>query len=167
MSFTKNESYITAAELNAINANARHETQCPTFGKSQLFQWYSHRPAGALLCSLRIDCGWFAGVHIYLYRIDPATGNVLSTLYDANHGWMTHFTLNINSQGPGYYKLTTSEAYIDEKTWYFYWGQTGCAKGEYLTLYDDPAVSGNRLIGSYLTADLLNAGRGGTIPKLS
>ncbi len=166
MAFTKNETYITAAELNAINANACHVTTAPSWGWEKHVQWYSHRPAGTLLCSLRLDCGLFGGGHIYIDRLD-SNGNVISSLYDTNHGWSTHFTLNINSQGPGIYRLKTNAAYFDEKDWYFYYGQTGCAKDEYLTLYDDPFSSGNRLVGSYITADLLNAGRGGTIPKLS
>ncbi len=161
MAFTQGQ-IITASELNSINSGACLTTTCPSYGATQTKTWYSHRPSGALLCSLRIDCGWFGGVHLTVQKLD-ASGSVISTLYDAEHSWSSHLTVTVNSTGPGWYKMYTNAAWIDATTWYFYYGQTDCQKGNKLTLYQDPSQGGNRLAGTKLTVSNLNSGLAGTI----
>ena len=59
--------------------------------------------------------------------------------------------------------------YWEQRGWgsldYIYIKQAGTANvGDFLVLYDDPAVSMNRIRGEHLTAKVLNSGRVTTIP---
>lgn len=156
--------YITASKLNEVNGQVYKTVKTVSWGWKPSYTWYSHRESGALLCYIRIKCGMFGGAKVRVDKVD-ASGNRLASVYSKDFGWFTDDHANINSQGPGWYRLyTAEETQIDaDYEWRMYSGQTNCQANKYLTLYDDPAVSGNRLIGSYITAELLNKGRGGTL----
>lgn len=163
MAFSKG-TLITATELNSVNSGAYKTVTTQSSGWSPNYVWWSHRPNGALLVTFTINCGLFGGATMRVERLDAA-GNVTNTLLSNTYGWNTHTTVNVNSIGPGRYRIRSTEGtqIASGDTWYLYAGQTDCTRGHKLTLYDDPDNSGNRLAGTTITAALLNAGRGGTI----
>lgn len=165
---------ITASKLNEINSaqvlvdyNPR-----PTswWGETYDKKWYSHREAGAVLVEdMHISIGGFGGVAIRLARVD-ASNNVISWILNEDiKGWTggTERDYSFNSLGPGWYRLWFFETSNPMSSYAFRWklysSQTNCIKGNYLTLYDDPLSSGNRLSGTYLRVADLNSGRAGTI----
>lgn len=70
-----------------------------------------------------------------------------------------------NDWGPGYFRIDGTSSFNVRVDFDFYPSQNNCNKGDYLTLYDNFASSGNRLVGEPLTAGILNQGRGGTFKK--
>lgn len=156
--------FITASKLNEVNAQAYKTFTTEAWGWGCDRKWYSQREAGAVLCHISVKCGWFGGAKVRVDRVD-ASGNKIASVFSKDYGWSTNESEDIKSQGPGWYRLyTEGETQIDaDHEWRMYSGQTNCLANKYLTLYDDPSVSGNRLLGSYLTAELLNKGRGGTL----
>lgn len=154
--------YITAAYLNG--KLGRLEKKTDSTGWQPDFRWYSHRAAGSLLCELEINCGWFGGICLRVAKTDAA-GNTLNMILSEDHGWSTHVTDTCYSLGPGWYRVWATEgSQIDGKdNWYLYYNQDNCQKGGYLTLYDNPESSGNRLTGTFLTLQNLWSGRAGTI----
>ena len=163
MAFTQGQK-ITASELNNINSMSFKTISSVSGGWYPDIRWYSHRPSGALLCSIRIDCGWFGGLYLHVARTD-ASGNTTNSIYNYEHSWSTHTTVTCNSVGPGWYRIWSStKAQIDSgKAWVIYAGQTDCTQGKKLTLYQDPYGGGNRLAGTRLTVSNLNSGLAGTI----
>lgn len=163
MAFTSGDK-ITASELNSINTMSYKTYSSQSNGWQPDYKWYSHRPSGALLCSLRIDCGAFGGIKLNVALIN-SSGTVLEYLYSEELGWNAHVTVTCNSKGQGWYRIWASEgSQIDSgKDWIIYAGQTDCTTGKLLTLYQDPLQGGNRLAGTLLTADVLNSGLAGTI----
>ena len=129
---------ITASELNNVNAKSYKTVTTSSSGWQPDIRWYSHRPSGALLCTLRIDCGWFGGIRLRVARTD-ASGNTITTLFSQDHGWSTHCTDTLYSVGPGWYRVWATEgSQIDSgKSWVLYAGQTDCMKGKPLTWYQD------------------------------
>ena len=163
MAFTQGQK-ITASELNNINAMSYKTISTSSSGWQPDIRWYSHRPSGALLCTLRIDCGWFGGIKLRVAKTD-ASGNTITTVFSQDHGWSTHCTDTLYSVGPGWYRIWATEgSQIDSgKAWVIYAGQTDCTQGKKLTLYQDPYSGGNRLAGTRLTVSNLNSGLAGTI----
>lgn len=163
MAFSKG-TLITASELNSVNSSHFDTMTTVSGGWTPSRTWYSHRPAGALLVTFTINCGVFGGATMRVERLD-ASGNVIDTLLATTYGWNTHTTVNVNSKGAGWYRIRSTEAtQIDGgNNWYLYAGQTDCTKGHKLTMYENFYNGGNRLTGQLITAELLNAGRGGTI----
>lgn len=163
MSFSKGIS-ITASELN--NTNSAHFDTLTTQGNGWTPSrvWYSHCSSGSPLVTLTIHCGILGGATMRVERLD-ASGNVIDTLLSKTYGWNTSTTETVNSKGEGWYRIRSTEGtQIDSgDTWYLYAGKTDCTKGHKLTLYENPYNGGNRLTGQLITAELLNAGRGGTI----
>lgn len=163
--------YITAKGINDINKahiwNSYNKTDF--WGWNLDYRWYSHRKAGEPLAKVRIHGSNLGGIAYRFAKVDAAN-NVLQWIINKNYEgfWTGGFDekLNINSLGPGWYRVWTAETANPSSkpnTGEFYSSQIDCQANKYLTLYDDPAVSGNRLIGSYITAELLNKGRGGTL----
>lgn len=172
MAFSKGDK-ITADALNQVNSNHVYVSYSPStswWGEEYDKKWYSHREAGApLVRDMEINLGAFGGVALRLARVD-ASNNVLSWVINENiHGGIGGALerFSINSLGPGWYRLwfdeTANPMGNQAFKWKLYSSQTNCTKGKPLTLYDNPASSGNRLTGTYLTVDNLNSGRAGTI----
>ncbi len=164
---------ITADALNQVNSddiyiNFNHTNSWS--GDTYDQKWYSHREAGApLVRDMVVQCGAFGGVALRLARVD-ASNNVITWLINENiHGNLTGAkrTYTFDSLGPGWYRLWFDEPanplHTNAFKWKLYSSQTNCTKGKPLTLYDNPASSGNRLTGTYFTVDNLNSGRAGTI----
>ena len=161
--------YITAKGINAVN-NAHVWNSYRKEGWTDWnldYRWYSQRKAGELLAEIHIQVGAFGGIAYRFAKVD-ASNDVLQWLINENYVNISGVSkdLTINSLGPGWYRVWTAETanpMAKPNTGKFYSSQLNCQANKYLTLYDDPAVSGNRLIGSYITAELLNKGRGGTL----
>lgn len=163
MAFKKGD-LITATELNNINSAVWSANSSEAWGWKPDYKWYSHRPNGALLCSLRIDCGWFGGIRLRVALVD-SSGGTIQMLHSNDYGWSTHTTVNVNSVGQGWYRVwAVSDSQIDSgKAWNLYAYQTDCTKGNKLTYYDNPWNSGNRKPGTPLTVAVCNSGLCGTI----
>lgn len=163
MAFTQGQ-VITASELNSINAKAYKTITTQAWGWQPDYKWYSHRPSGALLCSLSIASSWFGGIAIRIARVD-ASNNVINWLHNSDVRGIFSTTLTYNSVGPGWYRIWATEgSHINSgSSWVMHAYQTDCTKGNKLTLYQDPMSGGNRLAGTKLTVSNLNSGLAGTI----
>jgi hypothetical protein len=167
MAFTQGQ-LITASGLNSVNGGVSLSGGFPGgadwiqdyIGNSGIV--YSHRPAGSLLFHIRLDCGWFGGG--YLRVVKWVSGGWNETLASPNYSWNTHTDVNVNSTGPGQYRIYfDTAAQFDGTSWQIYCGQTDCTRGKYLTYYDGFQSSINTLRGTSLSVSACNSQRMGTL----
>lgn len=162
--------HITASKMNEINATPFKVVNFPDaanhiqdyIGNDGI--WYSHVPSGGVLFNIpSLWNGWFGGGRLVVQKLDNNM-SVVSTLFDKTYGWNTNTSITINSIGAGWYRAYSADNWeFGACTINLYAWQTDCIKGNKLTMYDEPQTSGNRLTGDFLTHEMLNSGRGGTI----
>ena len=167
MAFTQGQ-LITASGLNVVNDGISISGNFPVsadwiqdyIGNNGII--YSHRPPGALLFHIRLDCGWFGGGKFRVVKW--VNGGWNETLASSNYGWSTHTDVNVNSTGPGQYRIYfDTAAQFDSTSWQIYCGQTDCMVGKHLTVYDGFYSSLNTLPGTIITAYVCNSQRVGTL----
>ena len=159
---------ISASDLNSKNSECSLSGTLPdsadkiqdSIGNNGVV--YSHRPSGALFFSARFKCGWFGGGKLRIKKW--VNGGWNETVYSADFGWNTNKTVNVNSTGPGQYRIYSETAFqFAAIPWYIYCGNSGCNRGSKLTVYDDLKSSINTLPGTIITATLCNSQRVGTL----
>lgn len=167
MAFTQGQ-LITASELNSVNGGVSISGTMSDsadwiqdwVGNNGVF--YSHRPAGTLLFSAYFRCGWFGGGQLRIVKW--VNGGWNETVCARDFGWSTNETVNVNSTGPGQYRVYSNTAFqFAPISYYIYCGQTDCARGKYLTYYDGFQSSINTLRGTSLSVSACNSQRMGTL----
>ena len=88
----------------------------------------------------------------------PRYGGTKKTAF--NDSWTYDFHSQ-NYGGAGWYRARASSSKGAHSA-AFHCGQNNCVQGNLLTYWDNPANSGNRMVGTPLTVANLNSGRAGT-----
>ena len=157
--------HLICSDINALNTSIESpQFEYHKWGSGENYEspaYYCHGNSG-LLVWWRANYASLGGADIYLQKrgSDGAWSNV-KTLYSRAE-LLGDDTSGTESQtyGEGWFRVTGSvsgDVYAK-----FYPAQKDCALGELLTVYDDFTKSGNRQVGTYLTNELFQAGRGGT-----
>lgn len=164
MSFVAGQK-ITAEELVNVNTNTAENFSKTLSGgpsniKYQSSQYYCHGLG-------KIARGWcsygmFGGAEMYLQKLENGVWREKTQIGQGSDlfGGSWDKTVN-NSWGDGFYRLYGTGSVNVTVNGTVWPAQKNIIKGQILTLYDDFTKSGNRLTGSFLTAELLNKGRGG------
>lgn len=172
MAFTQGQ-LITAAGLISINSawQTYYLKTGDGYGSASLTTpWFYVRSPSGFFCRIVLYTGgWFPSCTGYLDRLssaDPdAPAGGYTTVWSAkktafNDSW----TYDFHSQdygGAGWYRARASSSKGAHSA-AFYCGQNNCVQGNLLTYWDNPANSGNRMVGTPLTVANLNSGRAGT-----
>lgn len=154
---------IYASDINNINSNASYSGTLP-YGEDWIHNAignngivYSHRANGQLLFYGYFKCGWFGGGK---FRIKKwVNGGWNETLLSRDFGWSTDETINVNSTGPGQYRIYSETAFAFEALpWAVYCGQINCEKGKKIVCWDDFQTSLNKVnTGVKITVSHANA----------
>lgn len=171
MAFTQGQ-LITAVDLNSINGGVKYDypttSNNHTYYKPSEAGFYYHGSSGLILV-YAVGNGWGSSPKMRLQKL--INGSWTNVYEKANGGWGstwgdTVYVQNTNSPGPGWYRTMFVTSKSGSSNWHNYYGQQDCLRGDYLVYWDDPQISGNRLSGESLTADILNSGRCGTMASL-
>lgn len=120
---------------------------------------YSHLPYGKVLFWGHFECGAFGGGKFRVKKwID---GGWNSEIYSKDFGWNTNTDVQVQSTGPGAYRIYSETAFaFNALPWSIYCGQTNCSTGLPIVCWDDFKSSLNKVnTGQLITADLANKQR--------
>ena len=156
---------LYASSLNSINGQATYSGTMPS-GADEISDYlpnngyiYSHRPSGQLLFTAHFECGIFGGGN---FRAQQYINGSWNTICSEDMSWNTDKTVNVYSNGPGYYRFYSDTNFQFESIpWSLYCGDNGISKGDYLTIYDDFTLSSDSLKDTPITAILINTQRCG------
>lgn len=161
MSFTAGQ-IIYASDLNTYNKSFKYYNY--TDKASGLSgdpytssQFYCHT-GGKIYFHTAKSIAWLGGTTAGVQQL---VNNSWTTRWSQGyHEGYHEYTYNITQDG--WYRANGNSSMGVEVVYEFYCGQGDCKEGEKLVIYDDFATSGNRILDTIITDDLLNAARIGT-----
>lgn len=154
--------HITATKLNEMNGATSFTYHYKGSGNGY-YTWdemYFHGTSWKIWW--KASYAMLGGAEIYIYKYENGTWVNKKTLYDAAvfFGETKEGTYTA-TLGEGRYRVQGHTSPGTQVWATYYPAQKNITQGMKLTMYEDFKTSGNRLTGSYLTKDILNAGRGG------
>ncbi len=169
MSWSKGD-LITATKLNSENTGKYTNYSCEdTWGKASVNATYHfiHQTTGRFMYLRTTGTAYWGaegdGIVYFRNAVGAVTEHVLWYESDTTDRTISR-TCNVEEfgHGPGWYsgRVWVNRGYGDIDV---YWGQDNCWRGGKLVHWDSPTSSGNKIVGTKLTAEILNTGRVGVI----